>query len=224
MTPASSMATVCARSASPSSRARPRCDSSSAAKPRATSSSDGGEARRAPTSRTSSAPAMAASPVVRRRLALLGVPATGAQQRLGDRLQRLEAQPGAQRLDGEHGAGIDVAQADVLPEAVDQRCLLRLERRLPDEARRAIAHGAGYGLDRFEADVAVLVVDADAAARLATLDDDVLGAPLQILQRLRRELRRGRLCARVLFAHLGDGREPGLLGARDGPLAAKGGK
>jgi len=91
---------------------------------------------------------------------------------LDQRAQCLEAQPGAQRLDAEHIARLNVAQAHVRPEAQDEVFLLILERSLPDQTIEVTVERRGDDIHVLLVDAAVFAVHSHAFAGLARFDDD----------------------------------------------------
>src|SRR5262249_2292949 len=167
-------------SARPSPSNSSRWPAPSSAKAEFHSAGDGASARRPPISRDKAA-ADASASVMARRLgadrpilgfALPWVPATGGDVGRAARREGLEAQARAQRLEREHVPRIDVAQADVGAEAPDEGGLLSFLRRLPDQAIAGRADPPLHLVQEVAADRALYVVDADALAGLAPLDDD----------------------------------------------------
>src|SRR2546430_8013911 len=88
-------------------------------------------------------------------------------------LERVAAQPEAERLERDHLVGRDVAEIDVRPEVLHEPRLAGLRRRLPDEVVEVDL--VRDLVDQAGAHVAVLAEDAGRAA-LARLRDHLPGA------------------------------------------------
>src|SRR5581483_2137528 len=93
-------------------------------------------------------------------------------------LQRVAAQPEAQRLEWDDLVGWDVSQVDIRPEVADEPRLARLRRRLEDQVVDGdLVHDL---VDEPRTHLAGRTVDAGRAA-LATLGDDLPGAGSELL-------------------------------------------
>src|SRR6059058_575088 len=93
-------------------------------------------------------------------------------------LQRVAAQPEAQRLERDHLVGRDVAEVDVRAEVLDEPRLALLGRRLPDQAVER--NGVLDLVDETGAQLAAGTVDAGGAT-LAAFGNDTPGACLELL-------------------------------------------
>src|SRR5580704_8118594 len=141
------------------------------------------------------------------------IPAAGGDRLIGDRRKRFETQAATEGLQSQAFLRPDIAQTNVGTETANQIGLLSGKGGLPDQARRGIADQSDDFIKERDANIALLVVNADALAALPAFDDHPGGAPGQILQGLLGKLLGSRLQLGILAANLGNGDEPGVARA-----------
>src|ERR1700686_583645 len=98
---------------------------------------------------------------------------------------------------------------------LDQEGLLVFEGRFPHQAINLRAHTLANRGYLFRAHSAIVLVDTDTLARLASLHNYPLSAPFQVLQRQFSQLDSRWLLRRVLLTHFANGDESVIEGAAD---------